>query len=129
MSTQEHRIVIRGELWPAFMAWIEANRYILRDTGGPVQRLTVAPATYKKKVPGLTSREMQILAGMARGLNNPEIGRELSIDRETVKTHASQIYKKIGVASRMDAVIYAIRQGLLIVTPGAIEPRPPERAA
>jgi DNA-binding CsgD family transcriptional regulator len=49
---------------------------------------------------GLTDRELDILAGLTKGLTYKEIGRRLFISLDTVKTHAGRVYKKSGVVSR-----------------------------
>lgn len=61
----------------------------------------------------LTPREVGILEGVARGLSNRAIGRELWISDQTVKFHLSKIYRKLDVANRTDAARYALQHGLL----------------
>jgi DNA-binding NarL/FixJ family response regulator len=60
-----------------------------------------------------TARELQVLAGVARGLTNSEIGRELFIGEATVKTHLLRVFAKFGVDDRTRAVLVAVEQGLL----------------
>lgn len=69
--------------------------------------------------PTLTPRELDVLATVARGLSNAEVGRELYIGEATVKTHLIRIFGKLGVADRTAAVTEAYRLGLLP------SPRPP----
>ncbi|HYY12319.1 MAG TPA: response regulator transcription factor [Kineosporiaceae bacterium] len=61
----------------------------------------------------LTPREVQVLAGVARGLTNAEIGRELFIGEATVKTHLLRSFAKLGVDDRTRAVTAAMELGLL----------------
>jgi DNA-binding NarL/FixJ family response regulator len=61
----------------------------------------------------LTAREVEVLACVARGLTNAEIGRELFIGEATVKTHLLRAFAKLGVDDRTAAVTAAMRQGLL----------------
>jgi LuxR family transcriptional regulator, maltose regulon positive regulatory protein len=61
----------------------------------------------------LTEREMEVLALLAQRYSNKEIGRELVITPETVKRHTINIYQKLGVGSRRQAVSEAHRMGLL----------------
>jgi DNA-binding NarL/FixJ family response regulator len=61
--------------------------------------------------PGLTPREMEVLRLLALGLNNEEIARKLTLTMRTVQNHVSTIYSKLGVESRAEAILYAIRRG------------------
>ncbi|WP_214106513.1 response regulator [Acrocarpospora catenulata] len=61
----------------------------------------------------LSPRETQVLALVARGLTNAEIGRELYISETTVKTHLLRVFGKLGVSDRTAAVTTALSRGLL----------------
>jgi DNA-binding NarL/FixJ family response regulator len=61
----------------------------------------------------LTAREDDVLERIARGLSNPEIGRELYISEATVKSHVTSIFTKLSVKDRTAAVTVAIARGLL----------------
>ncbi|MDO4887753.1 MAG: response regulator transcription factor [Actinomycetaceae bacterium] len=61
----------------------------------------------------LTPREREVLAAVARGLSNGQIGRRLYITEATVKTHLLRAFGKLGVDSRTAAVTEALRRGLL----------------
>ena len=63
--------------------------------------------------PRLTAREMEVLRLVARGLNNRDIARELFISENTVKNHVRNILEKLQLHSRMEAVVYAVREKLL----------------
>ncbi|MFF0270391.1 response regulator [Kribbella sp. NPDC004536] len=58
-------------------------------------------------------RELEVLAAVARGLSNAEIGRELFIGEATVKTHLQRLFAKLDVDDRTHAVTVAIERGLL----------------
>jgi DNA-binding NarL/FixJ family response regulator len=60
----------------------------------------------------LTPREMEVLRLMARGSRNEEIADELVITQQTVKNHVRSIFSKLGVETRVDAVLYAIEHEL-----------------
>jgi DNA-binding NarL/FixJ family response regulator len=60
-----------------------------------------------------TARELEVLAGVARGLTNADIGRELFIGEATVKTHLLRVFAKLGVDDRTRAVLVAVERGLL----------------
>lgn len=61
----------------------------------------------------LTDRELQVLKALGRGLSNDEIAKELVISERTVKTHLSRIFSKLQVPGRAQAMLYAIRHGLV----------------
>ncbi len=63
--------------------------------------------------PRLTDREMEVLRLVARGLNNRDIAKELFISENTVKNHVRNILEKLQLHSRMEAVVYAVREKLL----------------
>jgi len=63
--------------------------------------------------PRLTDRELEVLKLVARGLNNREIAKELFISENTVKNHVRNILEKLQLHSRMEAVMYAVREKLL----------------
>ena len=64
-------------------------------------------------VPPLTERELQVLRGMGRGRSNAEIGKELYLSEDTVKTHARRLFRKLGAADRAQAVAMGFRWGLV----------------
>jgi DNA-binding CsgD family transcriptional regulator len=61
---------------------------------------------------GLSKRELEVLALIAEGRSNPEIGRRLFITRKTVAVHVSNILTKLGVSGRVEAAAAAIRLGI-----------------
>jgi DNA-binding NarL/FixJ family response regulator len=71
-------------------------------------RTPVAPAAAQP-----SPRELEVLAAVARGLSNAEIGRELYIGEATVKTHLQRLFTKLDVDDRTRAVTVAIERGLL----------------
>jgi DNA-binding NarL/FixJ family response regulator len=69
----------------------------------------------RENVPGLrlTDRELEVLRLVAKGMNNREISKELFISENTVKNHVRNILEKLQLHSRMEAVMYAVREKLL----------------
>lgn len=61
----------------------------------------------------LTERELQVLRGMSQGQSNAEIGRELFLSEDTVKTHARRLFRKLGARDRAQAVAVGFRRGLV----------------
>ncbi|WP_090032112.1 response regulator [Cellulomonas marina] len=112
-----------------------ATGYLLKDTprdqlvaavrAAAAGRTTLSPgvaARLVQQVRGegdrLTPRELEVLAGVARGLSNAGIGRELFITEATVKTHLLRAFAKLGVDDRTRAVTIAMERGLLPGTGG-----------
>ena len=61
----------------------------------------------------LTGRELEVLRLMVTGLNNTMIARELVVSPSTIKTHVSNVLRKLGVASRAEAAGLAVRMGIV----------------
>ena len=77
------------------------------------RRLTAALRTPRRDpAADLTEREREILALVARGLTNKAIAAELVISERTARTHVSNVLAKLGLASRTQAALWAVREGL-----------------
>ncbi|HEY2947588.1 MAG TPA: LuxR C-terminal-related transcriptional regulator [Micromonosporaceae bacterium] len=72
-----------------------------------------APAAQVRRRTVLTERELQVLHRMADGKSNAEIGRELYVSEDTVKTHARRLFRKLGARDRAHAVAAGFRAGLV----------------
>ncbi len=66
--------------------------------------------------PKLTDREMEVLRLVAQGLNNRDIAKQLFISENTVKNHIRNILEKLHLHSRMEAVVYAVREKMIEIS-------------
>jgi NarL family two-component system response regulator LiaR len=80
----------------------EAAAYLVREVRTP-----------DRSAGPLTERETEVLRLLAQGQSNKEISQTLNIGEQTVKTHVSHILEKLGVPSRTQAALYAVRIGLV----------------
>ena len=62
---------------------------------------------------GLTAREVEILRHQATGMANKQVAYRLNISEKTVRNHVSNMYEKLGIYDRTQAVLYAVRKGLI----------------
>lgn len=99
----------------------ELCRAIKAAAAGQVQLSPQAAARLMREVKApespeaLTERETEVLRLLAHGESNKEIAQALTIGEKTVKTHVSNILAKLGVPSRTQAALYAVRIGLVSV--------------
>ena len=92
------RAIFSGELW--------ISRKVLADYMKKTNNRHQVPKT-RKQIPELTRRETEILNMVASGAKNSEIASKLYISHHTVRTHLFNIYKKIGVPNRFQAILWA----------------------
>jgi len=79
------------------------------------QAVSGGPEGAADQVELLTTRELQVLRLAARGLTNRAVGRELAISHRTVQGHLANIYGKLAVNSRTEAVTEALRRGWIVI--------------
>jgi DNA-binding NarL/FixJ family response regulator len=94
--------VFRGELW------VERRLIVGILKGTELLRSAVS----ERPAGSLTDREREVLRSLTSGGTNRDIAETLSISEKTVKTHLNNIFRKLHVARRLEAVVFAIRQGL-----------------
>jgi DNA-binding NarL/FixJ family response regulator len=94
----------RGESW---LSPAVASKVVQRAVSGGQEK---AVEVSRPESP-LTRREMEILQLLAQGLDNAAIAAALVITKRTAQNHISNIYGKLGVDSRTEAMLYAIRRG------------------
>jgi DNA-binding NarL/FixJ family response regulator len=75
------------------------------------QSIQARPAQKPENPWGLTPTEFDVLRYVAKGLSNAEVGQVMTLERRTVRTHLSHIYRKMGVNSHVEAVVMALRAG------------------
>ncbi|MFV1859115.1 MAG: response regulator [Anaerolineales bacterium] len=80
-----------------------------------LDELATQEVSHRPAYTDLTPREREVLEALARGMSNEEIATELVISEKTVKTHLGSIFGKLQVDGRAQAMLYAIREGLVEV--------------
>jgi len=79
------------------------------------QFTTGRPTGAQEMVESLTDREIEVLRLVAKGLTNKAIGHELGISDRTVQGHLANIFGKLGVGTRTEAVLLAVQQGWIVL--------------
>jgi two-component system, NarL family, nitrate/nitrite response regulator NarL len=87
--------------------------YVRSSTQTEAPATPAAESRSEEQAPELTPREEAVLRLIAQGADNVAIGVELSISPHTVKQHVTNIFEKLGVHSRVQAAVYAVRAGLV----------------
>jgi DNA-binding NarL/FixJ family response regulator len=89
------------------------SREVVRALVAHVRADNHATAQATGKEYALTERELEVMRMIVDGAGNAAIGRALSISKHTVKQHVTNILEKLGVQSRVQAAVYAVRNGLI----------------
>ncbi len=105
------RAATQGDSW---LSPAVARQVVHRAVERTSHALT--PVTSSESMP-LTPSERQVLALLAQGLDNAAIAERLVIAKRTVQNHISNIYGKLDVGTRTEAMLYAIRHGLASIEP------------
>ena len=105
----------RADLVRAIEGTAQGGSYLDPQVAGTVLRQARAPrtATLNSASFGLTDREQTILALIANGDNNGEIGRKLHLSAGTIRNQISRIFEKLNVTDRTQAAVIAVRLGLV----------------
>jgi NarL family two-component system response regulator LiaR len=125
----EHSVEIYGALiamlFATFGIWlglritrnrktIVVTKILVADAGSSTDSAApFAPDTTRQKSLGITDRELEVLTLIARGLSNREIATQLFVSENTVKTHCSRAFDKLGATRRTQAVRHGKELGLL----------------
>ena len=102
-----------SELKKAINAVINGESYIQPKLIPALNNRLVARDVDKDKIDLLTARELEVLIQVANGKFNKEIATSLNISERTVKNHISNIFKKIEVADRTQAAVFAIKNDII----------------
>ena len=102
-----------AELVHAIQTVMEGDSYIQPDMIPMLNSKMMIRNKDKEKINELTKREMEVLVLVSEGMFNKEIADKLHISERTVKNHISSIFRKIDVADRTQATVFAIRNSLI----------------
>jgi DNA-binding NarL/FixJ family response regulator len=117
-----HGIVLRGSPREVLLNSIRsviAGQYWLDGESVPIliEALRKPPSSQKGAAPtkdyGLTPHELRIVRKIANASSNKEMGQELSISERTVKHHLTNIFNKLGISSRVELAVFALKHGLI----------------
>jgi len=99
----------------SIVAVVSGERVMAGAVANRVLEMLTGTTTPKQFYDGLTNREIEILKLLANGMANKQIAYRLSISEKTVRNHVSNTYEKLGIYDRSQAVLYAVRKGLVEV--------------
>ena len=106
-DAQAHAIV------SSIMAVLAGERVMAGAVANRVLEMLTGTTTPKEFYDGLTPREIEILKLIATGMANKQIAYRLGISEKTVRNHVSKMYEKLHIYDRSQAVLYAVRKGLV----------------
>jgi DNA-binding NarL/FixJ family response regulator len=99
----------------SIVAVMSGERVMASAVANRVLEMLTGATTPKQFYDGLTNREIEILKLLASGMANKQIAYRLTISEKTVRNHVSNTYEKLGIYDRSQAVLYAVRKGLVEV--------------
>lgn len=100
--------VLASPVVPQQSAPLDVPPLTLPEQGGLGQPAQASPVPLV-----LTKREIEVLTGMSNGRSNAQIGADLFLSEDTVKTHARRLFRKLGAADRAQAVAIGLRRGII----------------
>ena len=103
------------EIVNSIVAVMSGERVMSSAVANRVLEMLTGNTTPKEFYDGLTDREVEILRLLAGGIGNKQIAYRLKISEKTVRNHVSNMYEKLGIYDRTQAVLYAVRKGLVEV--------------
>ena len=99
----------------SIVAVMSGERVMASAVANRVLEMLTGATTPKEFYDGLTNREIEILKLLANGMANKQIAYRLKISEKTVRNHVSNTYEKLGIYDRSQAVLYAVKKGLVEV--------------
>ena len=99
----------------SIIAVMSGERVMAGAVANRVLDMLTGTSTPKQFYDGLTNREIEILKLLANGMANKQIAYRLKISEKTVRNHVSNTYEKLGIFDRSQAVLYAVKKGLVEV--------------
>jgi DNA-binding NarL/FixJ family response regulator len=97
----------------SILAVVSGERVMASAVANRVLEMLTGASTPKEFYDGLTVREVEILKMLATGMVNKQIAFKLKISEKTVRNHVSNMYQKLNIYDRSQAVLYAVRKGLV----------------
>ena len=97
----------------SILAVVAGERVMASAVANRVLEMLTGSTTPKEFYDGLTAREVEILKMLAGGMANKQIAFKLKISEKTVRNHVSNMYEKLDIYDRAQAVLYAVRKGLV----------------
>jgi DNA-binding NarL/FixJ family response regulator len=97
----------------SLLAVMAGERVMASAVANRVLEMLTGTTTPKEFYDGLTGREIEILKLLAGGMANKQIAFKLKISEKTVRNHVSNMYEKLQIYDRSQAVLYAVRKGLV----------------
>jgi DNA-binding NarL/FixJ family response regulator len=97
----------------SILAVVAGERVMAGAVANRVLEMLTGATTPKEFYDGLTAREVEILKMLATGMANKQIAYKLKISEKTVRNHVSNMYEKLDIYDRAQAVLYAVRKGLV----------------
>jgi DNA-binding NarL/FixJ family response regulator len=97
----------------SIFAILSGERVMATAVADRVLEMVTGTLTPKEYYDGLTPREIEVLRHLATGMANKQIAYKLKISDKTVRNHVSNMYEKLEIYDRSQAVLYAVRKGLV----------------
>lgn len=97
----------------SILAVVAGERVMASAVANRVLEMLTGATSPKEFYDGLTAREVEVLKMLATGMANKQIAYKLKISEKTVRNHVSNMYEKLNIYDRAQAVLYAVRKGLV----------------